>query len=107
MRIGMFAQDVDEFLPALPVEANVREVLPEKPEPFATQKERDQCEDDDRDERITAKEETDRLVSGNPAPRGCCARAGEVGACLHRRGNDAAAGATRTNCLVLRFCDND
>src|SRR5256714_14409391 len=48
--------DIDVFETGLPVEPQVRQVLPEEPESFPEKEDRDQGEDDNGDERVPAEE---------------------------------------------------
>ena len=87
------ANDIDVFEARLAVEPQVREVLPKKPEAFAEKKNGDQRENDDRDERVPAKERLDGLLNR------------VLGAARFRAARDEDTGVGDTFHATPRFAD--
>ena len=106
--LGLCSNDVDVFEAGGAIEAQVAQVFPEKTETFAEQENRDQSEDHDRDDRVTAEEILNRALDQTSAAvtrlfPGCGSR--------NRRGNLHARGCKRAGkrakLLVLRLRDGN
>src|SRR5207237_10806921 len=63
--VGLRPNDVHVFEARLPVQPQIREVLPEKTEPLAKEENRNQRQHDDGDERVAAEESPDGRFGGS------------------------------------------
>src|SRR5262249_30518075 len=78
--VGLRPDDVHVFEASLPVQSQIREILPEKTEALANEENRDQRQDDDGNERVAAKESFDGRFGSSPleSRRALCGRNREL-----------------------------